>query len=166
MVVVADTSPLNYLVLIGEIEVLPQLYKRVTIPQAVMDELKHPASPALVAEFASKPPEWVEVVGLAKPGQFSGGAIVSALDAGEIAAITLAENHADALLLMDETAGRAEAARRGIRTTGTLGILRDAAASGLVDLSSAFQKLQATSFRLPLGVVAQLLQQDAARKAR
>jgi predicted nucleic acid-binding protein len=38
MVVVADTSPINYLVLIGQIEILPGLYNRVVIPPAVLGE--------------------------------------------------------------------------------------------------------------------------------
>lgn len=165
MAVVADTSPLNYLVLIGEIELLPQLYKRVVIPQAVMDELKHPAAPELVAEFAASPPDWLEMARIDVADERATGGMAD-LDAGEIAAITLAGTYPNALLLMDEVEGRAEAARRGIRTTGTLGILRDAATAGFVDLPSAFQKLQTTSFRLPAGVIADLLEQDAMRKER
>ena len=41
-VVVADTSPLNYLVQTGAISVLPKLYGQVVIPQAVFDELSDP----------------------------------------------------------------------------------------------------------------------------
>lgn len=37
--VVADTSPLNYLVLIGQVEFLPALFERVFIPQIVRNEL-------------------------------------------------------------------------------------------------------------------------------
>jgi predicted nucleic acid-binding protein len=37
--VVADTSPLNYLVLINQINLLPQLYGRVLIPESVLEEL-------------------------------------------------------------------------------------------------------------------------------
>jgi predicted nucleic acid-binding protein len=39
MIVVADTSPINYLVLIKEIEVLPKLYGKIVIPEAVREEL-------------------------------------------------------------------------------------------------------------------------------
>ncbi len=38
MIVIADTSPLTYLVLIGETETLRRLYGRVVIPEAVMRE--------------------------------------------------------------------------------------------------------------------------------
>jgi predicted nucleic acid-binding protein len=164
MVVVADTSPLNYLVLIGEIELLPRLYNRILIPQAVMDELKHPAAPTLVSGFAAHPPAWLRIEKMDEPGLPQPGASIADLDSGELAAIILAEAHPNALLLMDEIAGRAEAARRGIRSIGTLGILRDAALSGLLDLAAAFQKLQTTSFRLPATIVAELLTQDSMRK--
>ncbi|HEX4277913.1 MAG TPA: hypothetical protein VHZ74_21310 [Bryobacteraceae bacterium] len=139
MVVVADTSPLNYLVLIGEIELLPPLYNRILIPQVVMDELKHPAGPTLVSGFAAHPPAWLQIEKMDEPGLPQPGASIADLDSGELAAIILAEAHPNALL-MDEIAGRAEAARRGIRSIGTLGILRDAALSGLLDLAAAFQK--------------------------
>ena len=39
--VVADTSPLNYLILIGQVEVLPVLFERVFVPQIVENELRH-----------------------------------------------------------------------------------------------------------------------------
>ena len=40
MIVVADTSPLNYLIRIGAVHVLKPLYTHVLIPQTVADELK------------------------------------------------------------------------------------------------------------------------------
>jgi predicted nucleic acid-binding protein len=40
MIVVADPSPLNYLVLIAEIQLLPALYERVLIPEEVHRELQ------------------------------------------------------------------------------------------------------------------------------
>ena len=42
MIVVADTSPLNYLILIDEIDLLPALLGKVLLPYAVFRELKHP----------------------------------------------------------------------------------------------------------------------------
>jgi len=46
--VIADTTPLNYLVLIGEIEILSRLYQTVIIPEEVLNELQNPATPTLV----------------------------------------------------------------------------------------------------------------------
>jgi predicted nucleic acid-binding protein len=42
MIVVADTSPLNYLIRLDHADVLPEIYGRVLVPQAVLDELQHP----------------------------------------------------------------------------------------------------------------------------
>lgn len=65
-------------------------------------------------------------------------------------ALVLAEQYKpDVLLLMDEEMGRLEAQRRKIQTTGTLGVLGDAASRGLVDLEAALQSLRKTNFRAP-----------------
>lgn len=41
MLVVTDTTPINYLVLIGHVDILPSLYSHVVIPQAVVGDLQH-----------------------------------------------------------------------------------------------------------------------------
>src|SRR5258707_463532 len=46
--VVADTGPLNYLVPTSDIELLPKLFQRVLVPQAVRDELADGDAPAAV----------------------------------------------------------------------------------------------------------------------
>lgn len=61
MIVIADTSPLNYLVLIGEIEVLPKLYREVRIPRAVYRELGHEGTPVAVRAWAQAIPDWLVI---------------------------------------------------------------------------------------------------------
>ncbi len=61
MVVIADTSPLNYLVLIEEAEVLPRLYGKVVVPQAVLEELLHPDTPPPVAQWIASARTWLIV---------------------------------------------------------------------------------------------------------
>ena len=60
-VVLADTSPLNYLVLIGEVELLSRLYSQILIPDVVAAELRDPAAPLVVRKWATQPPSWVEI---------------------------------------------------------------------------------------------------------
>ena len=48
MIVVSDTSPICYLLLINQIEILQVLYNVVTIPQTVADELSASESPPVV----------------------------------------------------------------------------------------------------------------------
>ena len=45
MIVVSDTTPPNYLILIDSVHVLPTLFGRVYAPSAVMQELSHPKTP-------------------------------------------------------------------------------------------------------------------------
>ena len=59
--VVADTSPIFYLLSIGHIEVLPQLFGKVFVPDAVHKELCHPAAPPLIHDWIAKLPIWAEV---------------------------------------------------------------------------------------------------------
>ena len=75
-------------------------------------------------------------------------AVLGLLDMGEREAIQLAEEqHAD-LLLIDERKGRMEAKRRGLRTTGTLGVLLSAGESKLIYPEAAYRRLLVeTSFR-------------------
>ncbi len=47
-VVIADSSALNYLTLIGSVEVLQRLYDAVVVPQQVISDLFDPAAPVLV----------------------------------------------------------------------------------------------------------------------
>jgi len=109
MVVVANTSPINYLVLIGQIEILPRLYTRIAIPPAVLEELKRPAAPEPVRDWATHPPSWLEIL--------TAKSIVSIarLDPGETEAIALAIEIQAEVLLIDEQTGRQEAARRGLK---------------------------------------------------
>ena len=46
MIVVCDTSPVNDLVLIGEIDLLPQPFATVVPPVGMLAELRHPRRPS------------------------------------------------------------------------------------------------------------------------
>ena len=61
MIVVADTSPLRYRILIEHVDVLPALYGRVIVPPAVMTELTHERTPASVRAWLNSKPEWLHV---------------------------------------------------------------------------------------------------------
>jgi predicted nucleic acid-binding protein len=159
-VVVADTSPLNYLILIEAIDLLPRLYGRIIIPAEVLNELIDDGAPRRVSEWAMKLPEWVEV----RSAPLSNDPGLSFLDQGERCAILLAQSEAEVLLLIDEAAGRLEASRRGIPNTGTVGILRAASIARLVDLPSALARLVATNFRISRQLLDGLIAEDEARE--
>ena len=143
MIAVADASPLCYLVLIGEIDLLRHLFSRVVVPHAVILELQHADAPAAVRTWASSLPSWISVE--QTPNVISPG--MEKLQAGERAAIHLAESIKPDLIIIDEKAARLVAANRGLSVTGILGVLGEAATRGLVDLAGAIDKLRRTTFR-------------------
>jgi predicted nucleic acid-binding protein len=42
LIIISDASPIHYLALIGETQILPALYTTVIIPQKVYDEITKP----------------------------------------------------------------------------------------------------------------------------
>src|SRR2546426_195238 len=164
MLVVADTSPINYLILIHQDTLLSRLYDQVVIPPAVQGELQHPRTPAVVRAWVAHPPAWFEV---RQPQQRLEARQFPQLGAGEREAIPLAQELQVPLLLMDDPDGREEATRRGIRNTGTLGVLEQAAILALFDLPSVLtQLLTTTTFRAHADLIQDLLARDAARTSR
>ena len=121
MIVVADAGPLCYLVLIGSVDVLQPLYDFVVVPQTVAGELENTAAPDSVRTWIAQPPDWCEV----RPDMPS-DASLEFLGPGERAAIGLALSLDADRLLIDEWEGRAEAERRHLHVTGTLGVLAEA----------------------------------------
>jgi predicted nucleic acid-binding protein len=160
--VITDTSPLNYLILIGAENVLPQLYGQIAVPRAVARELQHAGAPAEIGRWILEPPEWIRIVGVRETGDPA----LNELGAGEREAIVLAlDETTEVLVLMDENLGRSEAKRRNLVTTGTLGVLDAAAAEGLLDLPTAIDKLRKTSFFASPVLFKRLLDRDAARRS-
>lgn len=158
-VVVADSSPLNYLTLIGSVDVLRLLYGRVLIPRQVADELTHAGAPIDVREWARRLPDWIEV----RDGSPISDTALGHLDRGEQAAIVLAQRET-ALLIIDDALGRREASSRGIETIGTLGVLSAAAVKGHVDLPAALERLLDTNYRISRTLVDAVIAEDVARR--
>jgi len=160
IVVVADSSPLNYLIQIECQHLLPVLFERVFVPVAVVKELDHAGAPAVVRAFLDEMPQWIAV----RQVRLVPHLTLSGLDPGAREAIQLAmEEHAD-LLLMDEKLGTRLARRFGLTVIGTLGVLVQAAQYGLVDIDVAFARLRATSFRCAPQLLEQAKQQSRAKE--
>jgi predicted nucleic acid-binding protein len=150
VIVVSDTTPLRYLAVLGHLELLPRLFGSVHCPGAVMMECRHPRAPAPLREWAEAPPAWlmVDEVGDIAPD------LADTLDAGEAAAITLAQRLKAELILIDEQDGRRCALARGFATAGTLTILAEAGVRGWLDFQTAISRLRTeTNFRTTQTVI-------------
>ena len=158
MLVVADTTPINYLVLTDSVEVLPQLFRKVVCPTAVLRELLHPRAPASVRGWGSNLPTWLMVQ---DPKRLDPGLTIGP---GENAAIALAEEiHADRLLV-DERDARALARHRGLQVVGTLSVLDAAASRGLIDIVTTVRLLRTTHFHASEDLLEALLARQRKRE--
>jgi predicted nucleic acid-binding protein len=131
MLVVADTSPINYLVLLEHTALLPALYTRVFLPPAVVTELQDLEAPEAVRAWVVDLPPWCEI---RRPAPLAGTEALDHLGAGEREAILLAHELQADFLLIDEDDGRQVARSRALTVTGTLGVLERAAERGMIDL--------------------------------
>jgi len=145
MIVVSDTSPINYLVLIGQIGVLKELFGRVIIPQAVFDEFHHPGTPEIVRKWADSAPAWLDIGRVSSPLTSS----VGKLGKGEREAIALAKELGSEAILMDDRKGAKEAQKNGLVVVGTLAILEKASQKDLLELRDTLERLGKTNFRFP-----------------
>jgi predicted nucleic acid-binding protein len=154
MLVVADSSPINVLVRIGHVGILPLLFQEVVIPTEVACELSRPRTPKSVKDFVAAPPAWLQVRAPISPGPSA------RLDPGERAAISLAcELNAD-FFLIDERAGRRVAIEQKLTVIGTLGILERAAEQRLLDLKEALGRITATDFFVSEELIKQALERQ------
>ena len=150
ILVVADTTPLRYLVEIGLEGLLPALFEGIRVPGAVVVELRNAGAPAVVREWAARFPCWVvvsEVEGDPSAVDASG------LGRGEWEALELAARIRAQLVLIDERAGARVARLRGFQVTGTLGVLVAAARANLVSIDEALGRLGRTNFRVSRDLV-------------
>jgi predicted nucleic acid-binding protein len=161
VIVLSDTTPLNYLVLIDQASILPALFGEIYVPQAVCEELGNPASPQKVRDWILQAPAWLVVRAPATMDESL------RLGRGETETIGLAlELNAD-LLLMDDRVARNAAKRRNLNVAGTVNVLEAAARRDLLDLRAAIATLRTTNFHISEGILAELLRAyDAWRKDR
>ena len=159
MIVVSDTTPLNYLVLIDTVEVLPILFQDVYTTSAVLRELTHTQAPESVRRWAKSTPLWLKV-----EDPLSLLPATNRLGPGEATAISLAKERHITAILIDERRGTEIARKEGLFPVPTLAILERAAERNLLELGSVIAKLQRTNIRISQELIDSALERDALRK--
>jgi predicted nucleic acid-binding protein len=152
--VIADTSPLQYLFQVGLVELLRDLFGRVHVPVAVRDELQVGRSLGFdVPDPADHP--WMSV----RPTKRAPALERFDLGPGEYAALSLALELGEGLVLLDDAAARTAANELQLSTTGTLGILLLAKERGLiVAVTPVLDDLERRGFRITDAVRSRVLQ--------
>ena len=133
MRVVVDAGPVIHLSWIGHLDLLAQLFGEVLLPPAVRDEVLAPPPGTLGLDRIQRAfaQGWLQVRA-STAGSSLGLATAGSLAAGEVEALTLAEESEADLVLTDDAAARVVARRHGLDTMGTVGILIEARERGLV----------------------------------
>ncbi|GAP97090.1 DUF3368 domain-containing protein [Leptolyngbya sp. NIES-2104] len=159
MIVISDTSAITNLAAIQHLHLLPQLYDRVIIPEAVYRELTE-VDPPVPGTLEVQSVSWIDVRQVTTVEVVKRLQSEVRLDPGESEAIALAlELNAD-LLLIDERRGRAEANRLGVRITGLLGILVEAKQKNLISAVKPLMDalIDTSEFRVSSALYSQILE--------
>ena len=131
---ISNTSPLLYLYRGGIIDWLPRLFNEVWIPNAVVLELQEGQLRGYDVP-APKDYIWLQVV---EPKVMPSEWLTSDLGAGELAAIALALENSNRLILLDDSFARRIAHAAGLEVWGSLRILLEAKAQGLTKVIEPF----------------------------
>jgi predicted nucleic acid-binding protein len=152
--VICNTSPLQYLHQLGQLESLHTLAGKILVPLAVADELAAGQACGVdVPDLTAHP--WITI------RQPLGGValrLVTDLGPGETAVLALALEIKGAVTVLDDGLARRVGQTLGTPLTGTLGILLDAKRAGLITaVEPLLDKLQALRFRLSASTRAAVL---------
>ena len=144
MIAVSNTTPLRYLIAIEQEHLFPGVFEKIFVPSVVHEELTKMATPDRVRNLMRSFPSWYEV------REVQGSPMVpllATLHRGEREAILLAEVMKPDFVLIDERVGRAVALERNLPVSGTLGVLEQADALGLVnDFPGLLSELKTSGF--------------------
>lgn len=132
-IIVSDASCLILYSNIGEIELLKELYKKITITEIVSKEFNQPL------------PDWIQICNPTGNLHFQ---LINLLDLGDATSISLAAEFTGSLLIIDELKGRRIAKNLNISISGSLGILVNAKRKGIIDsVKPILLKISQTNFR-------------------
>jgi predicted nucleic acid-binding protein len=134
-VIISDTSCLIILTKIGELDLLRQLYKTVTITHDIL------------LEYGEHLPDWIEVE--QANDHYRQQLLEMQIDKGEASAIALALETSENIIILDDWKARKLAERLGLSVTGTIGVIIRAKNNGLIpSIIPYLDKIRETNFRI------------------
>lgn len=155
MIIVANTTPISELTKVDYLDLLPQLFGEVIIPEGVFSELKVGQHPAAVIVLQLP---WLKVMAINNYQKVKALQEKCNLDLGESEAIILAEEIGAKQLLIDEKAARRVATEKKLPLIGTMGILLLAKRRGLVNsVKDVLDEMQGQGTRISNRLYLQVL---------
>jgi len=143
--VIVNTSPIFYLNRLGLLELLKELYETIIVPPAVIHELKQGKKQGEdvpdIQDYS-----WVQIKQVKVPEFLK---LIADLGPGESEVLTLALEIPDSLMVLDERLARRIAELRGLKFTGTAGVILKAKQKGYItSVSSILDNLVNLGFRI------------------
>lgn len=143
--VIVNTSPLQYLHQVGQLDLFTKLFGRIIIPHAVATEL----AMGRCIGISLPTPEAVQWIDQSSPASPVGGLLSWELGAGESAVLSLAIEHPGSWVVLDDKLARQAAVHLNIPLLGTAGILlRAKDAKHIQAVRPILDQLTALGFRL------------------
>ena len=158
MIVVSNTTPLIGLAVVGQFDLLRNLFGQITIPEAVFAEAVLFGREKGGAKQEVLRAEWINVV--AVQDQLAVEVLLDELDRGEAETIVLAHELGADWVLMDEKKGRRKLSEMNQKKVGTVGLLLKGKQTGfLLEIKPHLEILRQQGFSLSRTVVENALQQ-------
>ena len=129
--IISNNSPIVALLGLNLLSLLRELYTEVWIPEEVKEEFL--GTVRRIRQQALNDASWIKTVPLTDDRDIE-TYVRSGLDLGEAAVLALAKEHNAQFVIIDELAARQHAASIGLSFKGTLGVLLEAKAAGLIDV--------------------------------
>ena len=143
--IITNTSPLLYLYRVQAIDLLPILFGGAWTPSAVVQELRTGREKGYdVPDLSAY--SWLRVVDpITVPSEW----LASDLGPGELAALSLALENPERIILLDDALARRIAQTAGLTVWGTLRVLLEGKSRGLVEsLNPLVDRLEQAGMRI------------------
>jgi len=154
IMIIADSSPLISLALIGKLSILEQMYREICVPTAVHEEVIRSDKPCSreLKQFLNGKTKSVN-------NTMAVDILLSDIGVGEAEVIVLALEHQPAMILIDDLKARKFAKMKGLNMIGTLGILLKAKREGLItELKPLLTELVSNNIRISTRIIEMTLQ--------
>ena len=146
--IVCNTSPLQYLHQLGQLELLQQLCGEIIVPTAVVDELRVGRESGIDVPD----PESIDWMDIQTPESTAVLPLVTDLGRGETEVLALALELANVTVILDDKLARQVAESLSLPLTGTLGLLIQAKGKGLIaEVKPFLEQLNSLGFRASQG---------------
>lgn len=154
--IVSDTGPIIAFARLGRLPLLRQVFDVLIIPDAVFDELVQsgPEQPGAPEALQG---EWIQRRSVTD--QEAVRQLPARLHAGEREAIVLAHEHGMQILI-DEQRGRSSARARGLEIVGSLRVLAEAKALGIISaVRPMVEELRAIRYWIDSSIIRDFLEE-------